>query len=554
MESVPPRADPHPCPTQAAPSQRPAALALFAGVAALVVPVVLVAMPPLLDYPNHLARLWLLAGGADIPPVASMYGVDWGHAWTNIGMDLAAAALGRPGQVWALGKLLLALALVLPTLGAALLNRTLFGRFHWWQAPFALLAWNTTLVAGFINFHISLGLALLGAAADPALARAGRLPRILARAAIAALILVVHPIPLVAYAACLGGMALGAGLHPLDPVRRLGRAVAAVLPTFLPVLVVVLFAPSLPGAEDSTPATDWSGFFNIFHKRDTLFSAFWTYELRIDIAVPLIFIALLGWSLWHGRVRAHAGLLLAAICAGALSLVLPDKVAGGYWIDHRFPIIAALMGAAALHPSLDLAPRAAARLALVLLATVAFRTAWIGWIWQRREADLAAVERLLGRVPAGSAILPIEHTPRMPTWEAPWGRYINSGEPSYWHFVVLAIPLRHAFVPSLFAKLGLQPVFVRPPWDAMAEPQINIVSIHRLVGTPPEALVAMHARYVVDWRDRYDYALLVNADIPDREGPMALPPGLELVGNEGFARLYKVSPGPAPAFARRFSP
>src|ERR1700730_13689317 len=114
------------------------------------------------------------------------------------------------------------------------------------------------------------------------------------------------------------------------------------------------------------------------------------------------------------------------------------------------------------------------------------------------------------------------------------GRYFSSGEPSFWHFVVLAVPQRQAFVPSLFAKLGLQPVYVRPPWNEIASDDINIVSVHRLVGTSREALEAMHGGYVVHWRDRYDYALVVNADIPDREGPMAMPPQMQLVAEDGF--------------------
>jgi hypothetical protein len=257
-----------------------------------------------------------------------MYAVDWGHAWTNIGMDLTAAALSRPEWVWALGKALLAAALVLPPLGAALLNRVLFGRFHWWQVGFAMLAWSATLVAGFLNFHISLGIALLGAAADPAFVRGGRGVAFVARVLIAALILVVHPIPLILYAACLGGLALGAELRPLDPMRRIWRAVLACMPTVLPML---LFAPALPGAKRPGPITNWADFFNIFHLRYTLFSALWTHELRIDIAVPLILLSAIAWALWHGRVRVHAGLLLAAIACGALAVVLPDQLGGGWW-------------------------------------------------------------------------------------------------------------------------------------------------------------------------------------------------------------------------------
>ena len=45
-------------------------------------------MPPLLDYPNHFARIWLLAGGAGAQPVSGFYAVDWSGAWTNIGIDV----------------------------------------------------------------------------------------------------------------------------------------------------------------------------------------------------------------------------------------------------------------------------------------------------------------------------------------------------------------------------------------------------------------------------------------------------------------------------------
>ena len=41
-------------------------LAVAAAVLVLV-PVLSVAMPPLLDYPNHLVRYWLLSGGAAPP-------------------------------------------------------------------------------------------------------------------------------------------------------------------------------------------------------------------------------------------------------------------------------------------------------------------------------------------------------------------------------------------------------------------------------------------------------------------------------------------------------
>ena len=55
-----------------------------------------------------------------------MYAVDWSGASTNLGIDLLGITLGRAIGAAILGKLLIAAALILPPLGAALLNRVVF--------------------------------------------------------------------------------------------------------------------------------------------------------------------------------------------------------------------------------------------------------------------------------------------------------------------------------------------------------------------------------------------------------------------------------------------
>ena len=67
-------------------------LAVAAAVLVLV-PVLSVAMPPLLDYPNHLVRYWLLSGGAARLPMSGMFVADWGHSATNIATDVVGAGL-----------------------------------------------------------------------------------------------------------------------------------------------------------------------------------------------------------------------------------------------------------------------------------------------------------------------------------------------------------------------------------------------------------------------------------------------------------------------------
>jgi len=114
---------------------------------------------------------------------------------------------------------------LLPPLGAVLLNRAVFGGWHWWQAGFALLAWNSTLLAGFLNFQIGLGLALLAAAADPALRRAGPLGAVPLRMALGTVLLVFHPFAAGLYGVLLAGLAFGAEAGPHGERMPFGRRI-----------------------------------------------------------------------------------------------------------------------------------------------------------------------------------------------------------------------------------------------------------------------------------------------------------------------------------------
>ena len=523
---------------------------LLAALALLAVPVLSVRMPPVLDYPNHFARIWLLTGGAEAPPVSGFYAVDWAGASTNMGVDVLAAVLGMAFPVSVLAPFFLVAALVLPPLGAAALNRAVFGGWHWWQVGFAALAWSTTLLAGFLNFHIGLGLALLAAAFDPALARLRPAVAFAARAGFAALVLLVHPFALLFYAALLAGLALGPSWRSFGSAREAarggGRVLAAAGAVAVPLVAVLLLAPALPGAHASAGAIgpEWAPF-SLWAKLDLLFSSVRTYRRGVDLVLVGLVAAPALWALATGRLRVHAGLLLAVAGFLVLLLVAPLHFRGTSWIAERFPVMLVLALAAALRPG-NLLPRyavGAGVLAGALLAVSAARTASVAVVWSERQADVAAFERALAHLPAGATLLPMEHTPDAGEQGAPRGRFIR-GHGTYWHYPVLAVPWRQAFVPTLFAMSGKQPIRVLPPWDAIAVDDGGPVSVGALLAEDPTRFKAeWHAHpvhHLARWRERFDYVLVLNADMPDGAGPARAVPGLELVADEGFAQLHRI--------------
>jgi hypothetical protein len=503
-------------------------------------PVALARVPPILDYPNHLARMWLLAGAVDQAPMSHIYAVDWSLARTNIAIDFVAATVGRAIPVFTLGRLLVLLALAAPPLGAIALHRSLYGRAHWWQAAFPLLAFSQTLLAGFLNFQIGLGLALAAAAAEPWLKRRGWLAASLARAGFGAALYGAHAFALGFYVVLLAALAAGPNLPDQGRRRWALRAardsLAAAAAACAPAGLLALAAPkAAPGVREII----WQA--TIDGRAKAFLAPLTTYDLRVDAAFAVVLA--LPVLLAFRRGKLHFGLFEAAVALAVLGLAAPISVAGTWWIAPRFPVMAALALVCAVEPDLPRAwaAKAAATLALCALA----KSAWVGEVWRERQADIRAVERSLAAVPAGAAVLVAQNTADRRA--APLGRYTITG-PAYWHFPALATPERRAFIPYLFTAAGKQPLRVLPPWTEISVPEGIPPSVDLLAPPPPgrAASLAHPPAYLQAWGERFDYLLVINADLPSADGPMPRLANLALISDQGFAQLYRIARPAAP--------
>ena len=129
--------------------------------AMLLAPIWVAAFPPLLDYPNHLARAFILAHLKDSHfSFRQFYRADWG-AYPYLGMDASLAVLARLFPIETAGRVFLSLC-VLAVPGAA----WFFLRQTQPDAEAAslwalLIAYNVFFLEGFLNFDLSLAVGLL---------------------------------------------------------------------------------------------------------------------------------------------------------------------------------------------------------------------------------------------------------------------------------------------------------------------------------------------------------------------------------------------------------
>jgi hypothetical protein len=138
------------------------AVALLSAV--LLAPLLIVDVPPVLDYPNHLARLVLLAAGPDDAVLGPIFAPHWAII-PDLAIDVIGPPLLRLLPVHVAGRCLLGGILLLNFAGVLALHRALFGRLSYWPLASGLVAYNSNFLLGFLNWLIGSGLAMLCAAA-----------------------------------------------------------------------------------------------------------------------------------------------------------------------------------------------------------------------------------------------------------------------------------------------------------------------------------------------------------------------------------------------------
>jgi hypothetical protein len=400
-------------------------------------PVLRAEVPPLFDYPNHLARMYLLLHLPDSEPLRRFYELHWAPV-PNLAMDAIVPLLARAMPLAWAGKLFVVATFALLAGGAALVHRAASGRWSLWPLLAFLFMFSRTLLWGFLNYLFGLGLALVALAAWLALARRPPPLRLAVSAGFALALYFCHLMACAVYAV----LVLGSELELVWRERSSGagaalRRLALAGVPFLPVLALAALATAGGGEIH---------FGRLERKPDLLFGVFDNYDRVFDVVcfALLALLAVLAYGRRHLGVlpRLRGALLLLA----AAYLLAPAQIMTASAVDHRLPpALAFLLVAATTAPRL--APRAARAVALGLLVLFLARMGAVAVAWERADAVYERLLAALDRVPAGGR-LAVAHP----------ADAINSAPIPKTHLPVLAIARREAFVPTLFAFEGQQPV------------------------------------------------------------------------------------------------
>jgi len=524
------------------------AAAWWAGLAAtcalLVAPLAAIDLPPLLDYPNHLARMGILAAGAEDPVLSRFWAADWG-IMPNLAVDLTIPPLARLMPLDVAGRLVLGAILLLTLAGMVMHHRAAFGQRSWWPLAGALVCCNALFLMGFVNFVAALGPALLTSALW--IAQRERRPALAVRGAALGITVTFfcHVMGVLFCAVLLGAREVTMlraswrrGERLLPAVLRRGAALAlAVLPA------IALYAASELGSAEGE--TCWAP---ASRKALNLLEPFMNYHGALDAAAALGVFGVLVLGFARGRGAAHPGSVLAGAILLALYVAAPAMVKGGSFVDARIPVMLGLLLFAGLRPLPP--PRLAVAAGLAIACLFVLRQGAVAQAWAAHGRDLAQIRATIVGIEPGSLVLVAtakrDATP--PYWASgPRSRVVTRFRTTEEHLGSLVVLERRAFIPLIFAIRGQQPLKVLPPYDRLAVPvggvPVDYRSLARGAWSPEEL---RNAPYLPEWWRSFDYVLVLLADAA-LGLPAFLPGQLEPVAAHGMAALFRVLPGAAEA-------
>jgi hypothetical protein len=470
-------------------------------------PVLLNANLPLFDYPNHLARMYLLNAVPPSPLLQRFYAIDW-KPLPNLAMDLTVPWLARVLPLELAGKFFILATLFLLTAGPALVHRVLSRT--WSNLPLLafLLLYGRILLAGYVNFLFGLGLAFVLFAIWLRLRSCAATLRLPIATVFVTMLYFAHLEALAVYALLVIPYELGIAWQRREyTATQFANLVIAGLPFLVPFAILVFGVPRIAGGpiEFGPPG----------HKFDLLFAPFDSEDRVLDIAcfVAAIVVLAIGlqrrWLTIAPTMRAPLGTM------GIVYLAMPTHLFTAAAADHRLPLSMGLTLVGSLcwkqapeQIKTRLIGGAAAMFAVRLGATLLS--------WHTSDRIYASELRVVDAIPEGSRVAVAS-----PSIKA---RLAASNTPIA-HVPTIAIIRRDAFIPTLHAFPTQQPIALRPTARELADRLKPLDLWSYLVGHRQEIDQGALACY--------DFVLFVatgqsQAVERDELQPVAAEPGLEL--------------------------
>lgn len=477
---------------------------------AAALPLLLVEIPPVLDWTAHFVRLSLLAEGNPGPVREQFWTIDPGVR-PNLAMEAVVLPLAKLIGVRAAFDVFLVSTLALWIIGPVVLHHAIWNRW----GPESLFAWafalNGCYFVGLYNFLFGAGLGffVLTVAVSNRLRPA---PAAIAETLLFTAMWFSHLMAMAVFAVL--RVALEIGRPAGDRPGSLGSRLTRLAPVFLPAILLTTVFNEL--------SSDAPLSFNLLAN----VAAPFIYASRAGGVIDPLPTLAVGLVAYLGRRRGRISIApiarLPLLVAAAMMLAAPSEIASGAMVHWRMaPILGALFVSAwKLEPD-----RARIRIAalvgsvFVILATL-FQTV----IWRRASVEASAARTALAaNVLPGEKILPVA---------------TRADAVTYLHLAEMAVLDASAFVPTLFTTKGQSPIRLTPrareigATSAREGASLPVSELEVLADAPEttSADVRSRRRPYLAWQTNFDLVFVTG-------------PGAEKIGSPPFTTLRAAGQG-----------
>lgn len=470
-------------------------------------PVFAVDIPPLVDYPNHLARIFLLANLEHSPALQQNYVSNWDFR-PNMAMDIVLPPLAKIFPIYDLGRAFVALTLLLNVGAVAVLRRVAVGRVGYWPILAMLVLYNHALFWGFLSYLFTTGLALLAFAGWLVFQQRSIVFRLGFFTAAAFALFVSHIFGLLIYGLLVAG-------HEIWRTHRNNWSLSWIVWEW-PVsgaqfiLPAALFLRWVMLDDAVGDAVNRYGTWR--DKLNALFSPVNIGLPLIDALTAVFLVCVLVWCLRSKHIGIAPALKVPVILLTTVTVMMPNYLSGVWGTDFRLPAILICVLLASVAPSSGAAKQV--RVIVVLGAALLIgRSYFITDHWKALDKQFSEFRTASVAIANGAAILEVQDPRDKP--DTP-GRIVL---PAYWHLGALAVIDRAAFFPTLFTG------------HTSIDASLDREAINTPVGTPVTRDVFLNAAdadnspyplghrlsryfrlYFVGWQKTYDYVLSVRFD------------------------------------------
>jgi hypothetical protein len=377
-------------------------------------PLLWASVPPLVDYPNHLARMWILVHGPHDPAISENYRVHW-RLLPYLSMDLVVVALSWVMPVAVAGRIFVALTMLSLVGGTVVIRRALYQRVGLWPLISLLFVYNFVLFFGFLSCLFTIGLALIAFGGWISTRDWPLVPRLALFTVVSCLLVLSHLFGFGVYGLLVASYEAGGLLTRRISWGRLATAAARGLP-FLLAIALALVAV----AEGGPTHNEYGG---LTAKLVAVFSPF-NFSLipqPLDLLMLLCSVAVLATLLLSRRLRVAPSMRLPLLALVVAAMAMPNWLSGAWGVDDRLPVTLpfVLIASSRLVPGQRGIRVGLGVLAGILLTvrvwTVSHAFAdYDHWFWEFRRATAVippAARLLVVEAPVGAEAVPLPGVP-----------------------------------------------------------------------------------------------------------------------------------------------